>query len=110
VKILELLTALPLGALGGFLVAMFGFPGLLVISVFGIVGIMLRRIVVVLACSISAGVMLVLWALAVNRCEQTAGRTCTVEGVLLAMFLWAGAVMVIGSAVTGVLVFRSRPH
>lgn len=109
-KMGELLAALALGALGGFAVAVFGFPGLLVISALGLVGIVLRRIVVVLACGISAGVMLALWTFAVSRCEQTAGRTCTVEGALLAMFVWAGVVLVIGLAATWALVARSRPH
>jgi hypothetical protein len=98
------------GTFGGLAVTTFGTPGLIVLSVVLAIAVVFRRAPVALFCAVSAGVALGFWTLAIIRCEQTPGRTCTVEGAGFAMFAWAGAVLVIGLVATWALVARSRPH
>lgn len=110
VKPLEIVAGIVVGLVGALTIDLFGVLGLIVVTVLLIVSIAMRAPALVLACAISCGAILVLWALAIQRCTPTAGHSCAIEGPLLVMFSWLAAVLVIGLAATWALVARSRPR
>lgn len=108
-KRLELVAGLVVGLVATLAIDLFGVLGLIVVTVLLIVSIAMRAPALVLACAISCGAILVLWALAIQRCTPTASHSCAIEGPLLVMFSWLAAVLVIGLAATWTLRSRSRP-
>jgi hypothetical protein len=109
VKPSEILVSFVAGLVGALGIDLFGTPGLIVVTVLLILGIVFRVGVAVLACAIACAVVLALWALAMMRCDPTIGD-CTPDAPLLVMFGWLALVLVVGVAATLRLVVRSRPR
>ncbi len=108
-KPLEIFAGTVLGLFAALGIDLFGMPGLMVITLLLILGTAVRAPVLVLACAIACAAVLALWALATARCTPSPGSTCAIEGPLLVMFAWLVAVLLVGSGATWVLA-RLRSH
>jgi len=106
-KPLDIAAAILIGLAGALAIDLFGAPGLIVLTVFLIVGIALRATFVVLACAVACGGVLALWLLATVRCDPTI-NDCAIGTPMLVMFGWLATGVLTGGAATWILGSRSR--
>lgn len=98
------LTGTALGFLGGIAVTTTATLGLLVISVLLVLAALLRWLPLMLPIAVSATVPLLLWTIALIRCEPSLGRACTLDDGQLALVAWDS--LVLTSAIGGTLILR----
>ncbi|MEP7360691.1 MAG: hypothetical protein ABI744_03840 [Chloroflexota bacterium] len=105
----EIVVSIVAGLVFALGIDLFGFPGLIAVTVVLIAGIARRASVVVLASAIACGAVLALWVLATLRCDPSI-QDCGVSTVQVVLFVWLALGLVIGAVTTLLLGARSRPR
>jgi hypothetical protein len=109
VKRAEVLFGVLIGLVAVLGIDFYPVPALVALTLLLLLGVARRAVVAVLVPAIACSVFIVLWVLAVMRCDP-ALQNCTVEGPGLMLFVWVAMVAVVGAAATLRFAARSRPR